>query len=497
MLGWALLALACSPAPITLSTDTDGDGSSTTSGSSTTEDPPLTVSSVTLDPDSTSDTTDTTPMTTSVDSSSGDDGTTTNGVVACESGTCAVDMVFVVDNTFSMAEEQAQLAQSLSLLETQLRGLELDVQVLFTTTDFGNPLCTPFRPEGYDPAAGAPVTRACTDRLSDFTSLTGSTTVPEVCTDVCPSAVEPIDDPFVAFNGESDNVSDVPDVDIDGDGIPDSAAAQALACIAPMGINGCGYESQLEDMLQALNPGAAWNGGPRPFLRPEASIVAIAILTDEADCSVANYAIMDDPQYQETNPDNGSAMASSAICWNAGVECSGLDAAGVYQGGCQSVAEQNLQPTSRYINYLVDDLRNDQGKEVVMLGLVGVPPVTEHAAEPPYTPTQGGVEDLDYRNWAEGQFPGGDIVPDEFAMGVTAPDKQFQFGIGPGCTGQNAQGEFTGQAIPPVRLREVCEALDVGTEPTDRRCCLESVCGSDYAPAMTCFSGLIENLVGG
>ena len=127
-----------------------------------------------------------------------------------------------------------------------------------------------------------------------------------------------------------------------------------------------------------------------------------------------------------------------------------------------------------------------------MLGVLGVPPVTAHAPDPPFTPTAGGIFDLVYRNWRDGEFPKGDILPDEFAMGIDAADKQFNFGIGPGCTGGDAVSGFTGQAIPPVRLREVCEALDRGDEPTDRRCCLESICDDDYSSAMQCLAGILE-----
>ena len=61
-------------------------------------------------------------------------------------------------------------------------------------------------------------------------------------------------------------------------------AVEALSCIAPQGIDGCGFESPLEAMAQALNPDAAWNTAERPFLRP-GGVLAIVILTDEVDCS--------------------------------------------------------------------------------------------------------------------------------------------------------------------------------------------------------------------
>jgi hypothetical protein len=429
-----------------------------------------------------------------------------NGDVNC---TDEIDLLFVIDNSGTMGEEQINLARNFPLLISQLENLSdsqgmpvnADVQIMVTTTDFGNPLCTQFEPPGYDPSKGAPIDSSCTTRLQDFTDLIGTTTVEQACTNTCPVAVEPEGDPYIAFNPMGDNIPDsVVPIDIDGDAVPDSPAAQALSCIGPQGINGCGYESPLENMLQALNPTATWNDGPdmnspnpRPFLR-DGALLAIAVVTDEADCSVKDYSIMENPAFQNVNPDTGMAAATSAICWNAGVTCNGPDAMGIYSS-CTSQQAENLQPISRYTNYLINELRESQGKEVIMLGILGVPLVTMRNPDPPFQPTAGGVFDLVYRNWVDGQYPVGDILPDEFASGETAADKQYDFGIGPGCTGTDSLGQFTGQAIPPVRVKEVCESLNLGPNPEDTRCCIESICDEDFSPAIRCLTGIIQESI--
>ena len=422
-----------------------------------------------------------------------------NGDVGC---TDQIDLLFVIDNSGTMGEEQLNLARNFPLLIEKLETLEdsagnpvnPDVQIMVTTTDFGNRLCTQFEPDGYDPAEGGPVTTACTSRLSDFTDLTGQNSVPEACQNVCPNDAAPSGN-FIAFQGDTNNVTDVPETDVSGDGVPDSAVAQALACIGPQGINGCGYESPLENMMQALDPGADWNNGAAPFLRPNA-LLAIAIITDEADCSVMDYTIMQDENLQETNPDNGNKQASSAICWNAGVECTGgPDANGAY-AECHSRDMAGMQPVSRYTNYLVQQLREVENKEVIMLGILGVPEVTEHNPNAPFQPTAGGVFSLEYRNWRDGEYPtNGDILPDEFATGETAADKQFDFGIGPGCTGGDAVNGFTGQAIPPVRIKEVCESLNLDDTPEGTRCCIESICDDDFSDAIGCLTGIIGQAI--
>ncbi|MCA9711315.1 MAG: VWA domain-containing protein, partial [Myxococcales bacterium] len=184
-----------------------------------------------------------------------DSPTCNNGDVGC---TDQIDLLFVIDNSGTMGEEQINLARNFPLLISQLENLtdsqgmpvNADVQIMVTTTDFGNPLCDQFEPPGYDPSKGSPVDTSCTTRLQDFTDLIGTTSVEQACTNLCPVAVEPENDPYIAFSPTEDNIPDtVVPTDVDGDGMLESPAAQALACIGPQGINGCGYESPLENML--------------------------------------------------------------------------------------------------------------------------------------------------------------------------------------------------------------------------------------------------------
>jgi hypothetical protein len=207
---------------------------------------------------------------------------------------------------------------------------------------------------------------------------------------------------------------------------------------------------------------------------------------------------MEDEAYQEVNPDNANNQASSAICWNAGVSCTGPDANGVYTN-CTSINDQKLQPIERYTQYLVDDLRENQQKEVIMLGILGVPLVTQYNPVAPFNPIAGGELDLVYRDWVDGTYPAGDILPLEAADGVTAADKQFDFGIGPGCTGvPDIMGVSTGQATPNTRVMEVCHALDYTDDLTGEekiRCCITSICDSDFSPAIDCLTGIIGEAI--
>ncbi|MCA9709061.1 MAG: hypothetical protein KDK70_24665 [Myxococcales bacterium] len=435
-----------------------------------------------------------------------DIGGAETGNVGCGEGVgqCGdrIDLLFIIDNSGSMGEEQLNLASNMPKL---VRGLEeltdangmpvtADVHIMVTTTDSGNVLCEPYYPPGRSPENGSPISDACIDRLERFTSISQPPVVAEsACTAVCPTPLSPSDQ-YIAFSGAGDNVPDVDPVDIDGDGMLDSAVAQTLSCVGPQGIDGCGYESPLDSMLNALDPSAPWNQGSAGFLR-DGALLAVAVITDEADCSVVDESVMMDVSVQETNPQSGMPVPTSAICWNAGVSCDGPDGEGVYSN-CSSTGDR-LRPVQEYIDYL-----QGQDRRVVMLGIVGVPPVTERNPDPPFQPLAGGVLDLEYRDWRDPDYPnGGDVLPDDWDAGLDAAYKEYQFGIGPGCTGEDGMGGFTGQAIPPVRIKEVCQALDIADDPdtpddeTEIRCCMESICDTDFSPALRCLNGLIQEHV--
>ena len=425
--------------------------------------------------------------------------TDTIGPGGCASGDgeCGlIDLLFVIDNSGTMGEEQVNLSANFPLLIQRLQmltdnegnPLNPDVNIMVTTTDMGHPQCTPFQPDGYAPAQGSPQEVACIDRLDDFTGLgSNAPSVPEACTNGCPVKVEPAD-PFIHFSGDPMGAFTT--------NIPGNNVSGALSCLGPQGINGCGYEAPLESMLQAINPGAAWNTGAKPFLR-DGSILAIAIITDEADCSVRSpdgYAFFTNPMqntYWEINPEAGmKTQATSAVCWNAGVDCGAPDGNGVY-ADCNSIDTGVLHPKTRYENYLKDELIAAQNREVIMLGILGVPPVTAHNDMPPFEPTAGGVDALVYRQWRDGPYPAGDILPTE-DDDVTAATKEFEFGVGPGCTGEDGMGGFTGQAIPPVRVKEVCQSLNEGDKV---RCCIESICDDDFSDAIGCLTGIIQSVI--
>ncbi|MEM7152040.1 MAG: hypothetical protein AAF799_04320 [Myxococcota bacterium] len=421
----------------------------------------------------------------------------------------AIDLLLVIDNSGTMGEEQLNLARSFATLLDELESFEdaegglvrPNVNVMVTTTDMGHPSCTAFQHPSYTPREGAPVYTGCNARIGDFVGLDPSNPmiIEEACTENCPADVAPTGH-FINFHAEGSNV-------------PNDDVGVALACIGPQGINGCGYEAPLEAMLQALDPQACWNDpdvsgcSDDPewadtevgFLRDDATL-AVILVTDELDCSVQvpeGYSFFTDIEnsvFWNINPQTEVPQTTSAVCYNAGVSCVDEDGDGLYEG-CTSVDNEVLHPPERYSAYF--QALVDGGKDVVMLGLLGVPTVV-HDTEPPFGPLEGGVASLLYRAWIDFPFPAGDILPSEWDAGRRAADKIFEFGdLGPGCTGTDKVGRFTGQALPPVRIREVCESLDVveADGSTSPRCCIESICDDGFDPAMRCLTGMLGQVV--
>ncbi|MDC0675563.1 hypothetical protein [Nannocystis radixulma] len=415
------------------------------------------------------------------------DDSTTPGSCGTDSACNLLDVLFVIDNSGTMGEEQTNLAANFPYLIDKLRNVtdennmpvNANINIMVTTTDFGHPLCSGFEKPDYDPAKGAPISSACIDRLERFTGLGANPVmVPQACTNACKASVTPTD-PFINFQLDQNNI-------MGADPNGGDPVAQALSCIGPQGIDGCGMEAPLETMLQALDPNKPWNQGAKPFLR-EGAVLAIVIMTDEAECSVKDYKYFDpqlasDPMYNQYWEDAPGMPGvkdepTSATCFNAGVSCTDANADGVYES-CMSEDKGVLQPLSRYIGYLKTNLVEQKHKEVIMLGILGVPKVTAHNPDPPFQPTAGGVFDLVYRVWNQA-----DILPGDTD---TPAQKEYDFGIGPGCT-----DAATGQAIPNTRVIDVCQSLDQ-PEEDKVRCCIESICDDDFSDAINCLAGILR-----
>jgi hypothetical protein len=386
-----------------------------------------------------------------------------------------VDLLFVIDNTGSIAEEQARLTKAIAALIAPLEdgNVKADYRIGVTTTDSGNPRCPSAMttPEG-----GNLVLSSCLDRVDAGEFTFNSEDFSVACTDFCAkrdsdlqvlptsTAVDPQKVPrkWIERSGGTANVTG-------------ADLVEALQCYLPQGVAGCGFESHLESMYLALagaqSPQSKNNFG---FLRDQAQL-AVVIVSDETDCSyapahkdvfTANKVFWNDPDVD--------VAPTSAMCWRAGVQCTG--GAGIYsechaenfddQGDPgASDSDAVLQSVGKYIDFVKSIEANkqklDEKQRVKVSLLTGVP---------------DGYETFDK------EIAYADLPPNE--------DFQLNFGIGPGCVlGDPNLPEAS--AVPPVREREFAEAF---ADSQQRR--LYSLCQDSYSAALQTISKEIADAMG-
>ena len=97
----------------------------------------------------------------------------------------------------------------------------------------------------------------------------------------------------------------------------------AIQCMTALGDSGCGFESPFKSVTYALHKGQdpldPDNGG---FLRPDASL-AIILFTNEDDCSVPDDSLLIDPGVNSVTDPTGLGALSSYRCNEFGHLCGG------------------------------------------------------------------------------------------------------------------------------------------------------------------------------
>lgn len=163
-----------------------------------------------------------------------------------------LDLLFMIDDSGSMHEEQANLARNFPRLINELKNLPMgfpDLHLGVVSSDLG---------------AGSKMTGdACGMPMGDGAVLQ----VRSGC------GLDPKNGRYlISENGGSSN-------NFDGD------IANVFACLAKLGTDGCGFEHQLQSVRMALSGFVSDNDG---FLRPDAHL-AVVYITDEDDCSAPPY----------------------------------------------------------------------------------------------------------------------------------------------------------------------------------------------------------------
>ncbi|MCB9569505.1 MAG: VWA domain-containing protein [Myxococcales bacterium] len=379
----------------------------------------------------------------------------------------SVDVLFVIDNSGSMAEEQALLAANFASFIEILESpkVRADYRIGITTTDSGNPMCpgSATTPEG-----GQLVLSSCVDRipLGEFV-FTGTDPVTDAsfaCTESCSKgdaelAIQPS---FTSADGVEKARPWIERIAGQTNLPAGVSMTEAFQCFGPQGVAGCGFESPLESLDRALARMESGGEASYGFLRDEA-LLAVIFLTDEVDCSYnpAHSEIFTDNKVFWNDP--GDLYPTSAACWRAGVACAGPgpDYPECWSeshdvGGSPGASDDDavLWPLGRYVDRLqaIEDEKRliNVEAEVIVSVIAGVP---SGYPQNPQVFSEGG-------------------------------DAQFlsDFGIGPGCV--SASG---GAAVPPVRLREFAEAFQVGDDTN-----LFSICDDDYSPALAAIAEILS-----
>jgi hypothetical protein len=331
-----------------------------------------------------------------------------------------VDMLLVVDNSFSMVDLRTELPE---LLDAFIAGSDepgeerpelTDIHVAVISTDMG--VLGAEEGTDFDSCAGQG-----DDGL--FIQLTAEEL--EQCS--------PEMQPFVAYE----------------DGAGEITTEVAASCVPEVGVGGCGFEQPLEAMLKALWPasntavtfvsgeghGEDANAG---FLR-EDSLLVVVVVSDEDDCSAWDPALFD----PSVAASQGKGL--NTVC---------------------ATADDGLYDVDRYVNGL-KALREDEDDPIIFVALSGVPEELASA--------QAGVDLSD----AEAVDAYYDEVLDADAMQVAiddkgTPDVPEDDSIAPSCSSSADPGDFEDRSYPPRRLVQVAKAF--GSAGV-----IGSLCADDFA----------------
>jgi hypothetical protein len=255
-----------------------------------------------------------------------------------------LDLIFVIDNSSSMDQEQENIKRNFPDFMRQLENIKgglPDIRIAVISSNFGA-----------GPGMPAPECPVFGDR-GGF---------------------------LVRPNCGLDSASKGFWLSIDGKGNKnfDGDLGNVFSCMASLGINGCGYEHQLQSLrasLAASDPNSPISPQNRNFLRRDA-FLGIVILSDEDDCSGEPGATF----YQEPVP----GQAGSLRCALLGHVCNGQPItpnkdfrSTVAQ--CQPYERQASEVNSRLINVkeFVDFVKAVKGgneDKIIVSSIVGWTP---------------------------------------------------------------------------------------------------------------------------
>lgn len=385
-----------------------------------------------------------------------------------------VDVLFVIDNSGSMGEEQQALSRNFASFVEILDapGLRANYRLGVTTTDTGSKQVNGCK----TPENGALQLQSCKDRPEAFIDASGVTNrYNTACNSVCklgseqlqilPSRIDESKELaprawLERIHGQSNLKNS------------DVSIAEAFGCFGPQGIDGCGFESQLESMYQALKQSEEPTSQDHPnfgFLRDDA-VLAVVHVSDELDCSInPNHPLnLKDPEAFEKGLlgqdsrafwSKGQEIPSSANCFNAGVSCKGVDGdnyescvaenknlSGNTIGPNEDANQAVLAPIARYVQGIqaIANKKSSDGKGEVIVSLIGG--VGQDGAMKYPRADLDSAEDQALRK--------------EFGLGVgCSTESGFLEEKGPQSDEAIPAGKVASLAVPPVRIAAFASAF--------------------------------------
>jgi len=246
-----------------------------------------------------------------------------------------IDILFLVDNSGSMRQEQESLANNfprfIDVLESIEGGLP-NVHIGVISSNVGT-----------GPVGGGG--EACAGN-GDNGNL--------IVRDGCPALTN--GDKFI-----EDIVPDPENPAVRQFNYSGDLAAQ-FSCMAQLGTTGCGFEQHLESMKRALDPSNSNNAG---FLRDDAYLAFISV-QDEDDCSTTTAGReMFDPSQDSRDAPLGEL--SSFRCFEFGTTCEPADERSFGpRDNCVPGDDDTdyMEPTDAYVDF-IKGLKSDPSKVIV------------------------------------------------------------------------------------------------------------------------------------
>jgi hypothetical protein len=277
-----------------------------------------------------------------------------------------VDMLVVVDNSGSMAEEQQILSTGFfTLINSLTRPIDSEwdwpavdnMRVAIVSSDMG----LQYGDEGL--TDGVEAVTSCENLVGDdgeFLPIRTERTTIDVQSGIikCEDGGGQCPAEFNCNNGRcmSPGVGTVNCIAVNG-GFAETQSVQVndglttqVACLAMQGTDGCGVEQQLEASVRGLEK--------HPKFLVKTHLLAVLIVSDEEDCSVADKALYSTPEWL-----SGPGKELNIAC------------------NISETNESFLFDPQRYYSELVK-MKNDAAASVIFAAIVGVPKNSSDSNQP-------------------------------------------------------------------------------------------------------------------